>query len=96
MHIVSNVEGEVRADVDIVSALAAGFPAGAVSGAPKVRAMEIIDELENPQPNAICSRVRASRFGQKTVAIVIVRTRIAGPRLLGYARLEHRSGDSPS
>jgi anthranilate synthase component 1 len=46
MHIVSNVEGELRADVDIVSALAAGFPAGTVSGAPKVRAMEIIDELE--------------------------------------------------
>ncbi len=46
MHIVSNVEGELRADVDIVAALAAGFPAGTVSGAPKVRAMEIIDELE--------------------------------------------------
>jgi anthranilate synthase component I len=46
MHIVSNVEGELRDDVDPVAALAAGFPAGTVSGAPKVRAMEIIDELE--------------------------------------------------
>ena len=46
MHIVSNVEGELRDDVDAVAALAAGFPAGTVSGAPKVRAMEIIDELE--------------------------------------------------
>ena len=46
MHIVSNVEGELRDDVDPVTALAAGFPAGTVSGAPKVRAMEIIDELE--------------------------------------------------
>ena len=46
MHIVSNVEGELRADVDPVAALAAGFPAGTVSGAPKVRAMQIIDELE--------------------------------------------------
>ena len=46
MHIVSNVEGELRNDVDAVAALAAGFPAGTVSGAPKVRAMEIIDELE--------------------------------------------------
>ena len=46
MHIVSNVEGELRDDVDAVSALAAGFPAGTVSGAPKVRAMQIIDELE--------------------------------------------------
>ncbi len=46
MHIVSNVEGELREDLDIVDALFAGFPAGTVSGAPKVRAMEIIDELE--------------------------------------------------
>ena len=46
MHIVSNVEGELRDDVDAVAALAAGFPAGTVSGAPKVRAMQIIDELE--------------------------------------------------
>ena len=46
MHIVSNVEGELREDADVVAALSAGFPAGTVSGAPKVRAMEIIDELE--------------------------------------------------
>ncbi|MBV8473388.1 MAG: anthranilate synthase component I [Hyphomicrobiales bacterium] len=46
MHIVSNVEGELRDDLDVVAALSAGFPAGTVSGAPKVRAMEIIDELE--------------------------------------------------
>jgi anthranilate synthase component 1 len=46
MHIVSNVEGELRSELDNVAALAAGFPAGTVSGAPKVRAMEIIDELE--------------------------------------------------
>jgi anthranilate synthase component 1 len=46
MHIVSNVEGEIDAKHDNLAALAAGFPAGTVSGAPKVRAMEIIDELE--------------------------------------------------
>lgn len=46
MHIVSNVEGELRDDLDAISALFAGFPAGTVSGAPKVRAMEIIAELE--------------------------------------------------
>ncbi|HVY50946.1 MAG TPA: anthranilate synthase component I [Devosia sp.] len=46
MHIVSNVVGELAADKDFVDALAAGFPAGTVSGAPKVRAMEIIEELE--------------------------------------------------
>ncbi len=46
MHIASEVEGEIRDDLDVVDALKAGFPAGTVSGAPKIRAMEIIDELE--------------------------------------------------
>jgi anthranilate synthase component 1 len=46
MHIVSNVEGRLAAKYDAVDALVAGFPAGTVSGAPKVRAMQIIDELE--------------------------------------------------
>ncbi|WP_020593711.1 anthranilate synthase component I [Kiloniella laminariae] len=47
MHIVSNVEGALDSKrADVIDALAAGFPAGTVSGAPKVRAMEIIDELE--------------------------------------------------
>jgi anthranilate synthase component 1 len=46
MHIVSNVEGKLDPAHDTISALAAGFPAGTVSGAPKVRAMQIIDELE--------------------------------------------------
>lgn len=46
MHIVSNVEGEIRDDVDALDCVMAGFPVGTVSGAPKIRAMEIIDELE--------------------------------------------------
>ena len=46
MHIVSNVAGQLRAGCDAIDALLAGFPAGTVSGAPKIRAMEIIDELE--------------------------------------------------
>ncbi len=46
MHIVSQVQGELRDDAHAVDAFMAGFPAGTVSGAPKVRAMEIIDELE--------------------------------------------------
>ncbi len=46
MHIVSNVEGKLGSNHDALDALAAGFPAGTVSGAPKVRAMQIIDELE--------------------------------------------------
>ncbi|RUS60049.1 anthranilate synthase component I [Pseudorhodobacter sp. E13] len=46
MHIVSNVVGQIAEGEDALSALLAGLPAGTVSGAPKVRAMEIIDELE--------------------------------------------------
>ncbi len=46
MHIVSNVEGKLDNKHDLIDALVAGFPAGTVSGAPKVRAMEIIDDLE--------------------------------------------------
>ncbi|GAB5457725.1 MAG: anthranilate synthase component I [Henriciella sp.] len=46
MHIVSHVEGNLREGIDSVDALLAGLPAGTVSGAPKIRAMQIIDELE--------------------------------------------------
>lgn len=51
MHIVSNVKGEIADGLDAIDALKAGFPAGTVSGAPKVRAMEIIDELEVTKRN---------------------------------------------
>lgn len=46
MHISSTVEGELRDDLDALDALISGFPAGTVSGAPKIRAMEIIEEIE--------------------------------------------------
>lgn len=49
MHLVSNVRGKLRPECDAIDALRACFPAGTVSGAPKIRAMEIIDELE-PAP----------------------------------------------
>jgi anthranilate synthase component 1 len=56
MHIVSNVEGRLDSSFDALDALIAGFPAGTVSGAPKVRAMQIIDELEKDKrgPYAGC------------------------------------------
>ena len=73
MHIVSNVEGKLDPAKDAVDALIAGFPAGTVSGAPKVRAMEIIDELEKekrgstPAPSAI-SPLRASSTAASSCA----------------------------
>jgi anthranilate synthase component 1 len=51
MHICSHVEGEIDPRYDAMDALIAGFPAGTLSGAPKVRAMEIIDELEHERRN---------------------------------------------
>ena len=47
MHIISNVVGKFKNELTVIDALLAGFPAGTVSGAPKIRAMEIIDHLEN-------------------------------------------------
>ena len=47
MHIVSNVYGKFKKNTSLLNGLLSGFPAGTVSGAPKIRAMEIIDELEN-------------------------------------------------
>jgi anthranilate synthase component 1 len=46
MHLVSNVEGKIRDGLDAIDALAAGLPAGTLSGAPKIRAMELIDQFE--------------------------------------------------
>ena len=53
MHLVSNVEGRLRDGLDAVDALAAGLPAGTLSGAPKIRAMEIIDEFETEKRGAV-------------------------------------------
>jgi anthranilate synthase component 1 len=57
MHICSNVEGRLAPGLDALSALVAGFPAGTVSGAPKVRAMQIIDELEPERRNIYAGAV---------------------------------------
>jgi anthranilate synthase component 1 len=57
MHIVSNVDGALRKDEDALSALLAGMPAGTVSGAPKIRAMQIIDELETEKRSVYAGAV---------------------------------------
>jgi anthranilate synthase component 1 len=63
MHIVSEVEGQLRPDVDAIDLLAATFPAGTVSGAPKVRAMQIIEELESEDRGAYAGCVGYISFG---------------------------------
>ncbi len=52
MHLVSNVEGKICGGLDAIDALAAGMPAGTLTGAPKIRAMEIIDEFEKEKRGA--------------------------------------------
>ncbi len=53
MHLVSNVEGKIRDGLDAIDALAAGLPAGTLTGAPKIRAMELIDEFEKEKRGAV-------------------------------------------
>src|SRR5919201_6472803 len=72
MHIVSNVEGKLSSKHDAIDAMAAGFPAGTVSGAPKVRAMEIIDELEKEKRGLYAGAVGYfSAAGDMDTAIVL-------------------------
>jgi anthranilate synthase component I len=74
MHIVSNVEGRLRPDCDRLDALAAGFPAGTVSGAPKVRAMQIIDELEKEKRSLYAGCVGYFSAGDEMDTCIVLRT----------------------
>ncbi len=82
MHIVSNVEGKLRPGLDAVDVLRATFPAGTVSGAPKVRAMEIIDELEPEKRGIYAGAVGyISWTGNMDTAIAIRTAVITGDML---------------
>src|SRR5580692_3999320 len=74
MHIVSNVEGKLRKGSDPLDALAAGFPAGTVSGAPKVRAMQIIDELEKEKRGLYAGCVGYFSAGEEMDTCIALRT----------------------
>ncbi len=74
MHIVSNVEGKLRKDSDSLAALAAGFPAGTVTGAPKVRAMQIIDALEKEKRSLYAGCVGYFSAGQEMDTCIALRT----------------------
>ncbi|MDX8404549.1 MAG: anthranilate synthase component I [Mariprofundus sp.] len=77
MHIVSQVEGILRDDVDTLDLLAATFPAGTVSGAPKVRAMEIIHELEPVARGPYAGTVGYIGFGgQRMDTAIAIRTAV--------------------
>ena len=74
MHLVSSVRGKLRPGVSPAEALFASFPAGTVSGAPKVRAMEIIDELENRARGIYAGAVLYSDFAGNLNSCITIRT----------------------
>jgi anthranilate synthase component 1 len=74
MHIVSNVIGELSPDKDIYDLLRASFPAGTVTGSPKIRAMEIIDELENIRRGPYAGSVGYFSFTGNLDSCITIRT----------------------
>lgn len=76
MHIVSNVEGQLVPDLDALAVLRATFPAGTVSGAPKVRAMEIIDELEPSKRGIYAGAVGYLGFNGDMDLAIAIRTAV--------------------
>jgi anthranilate synthase component 1 len=82
MHLVSEVTGRLRAGQTALDALRACFPAGTVSGAPKVRAMEIISELEQSPRGAYAGAVGYLGFNGSLDTCIAIRTLIANDGML--------------
>ena len=76
MHIVSNINGTIKDDSDNVDALLGGFPAGTVSGAPKIRAMEIIEELENTRRKIYAGSIGYLSANGNLDSCIVLRTAI--------------------
>ncbi len=76
IHLVSHVSGELREDCDCFDALAACFPAGTVSGAPKIRAMEIIDELETRRRGNYAGAVGYISFAGSMDTCIAIRSMV--------------------
>jgi len=79
MHIVSEVRGKLCADKDAFDALRAAFPAGTLSGAPKVRAMQIIDEMERHRRGVYGGAVGYFGSGGNADFGIAIRTLVALP-----------------
>jgi anthranilate synthase component 1 len=76
MHIVSNVTGALRPGLSAIDVLRAAFPAGTVSGAPKVRAMEIIDELEPLKRGIYAGAIGYIGWGGNMDTAIAIRTAV--------------------
>jgi anthranilate synthase component 1 len=77
MHLVSSLSGQLRADVNCLDALMACFPAGTLSGAPKVRAMQIIDELEPTRRGIYAGAIMYMDFSGNLDSCIALRTLVA-------------------
>ncbi len=77
MHIVSRVRGRLRPECDAYDALRATFPAGTLSGAPKIRAMEIIDELESERRGVYGGAIGYFSYGGNSDTAIAIRTLVA-------------------
>jgi anthranilate synthase component 1 len=82
MHIVSNVEGRIRPGLGAIDVLEASFPAGTVTGAPKVRAMQIIDELEPVKRGIYSGAVGWLGFNGDMDVAIAIRTAVLKARML--------------
>ena len=80
MHIASQVEGEIRPDLDAIDAMIGGFPAGTVSGAPKIRAMEIIDELESDKRGVYAGAIGYISVAGELDTCIALRTAVVKDR----------------
>ena len=76
MHIVSHVEGQIKPDMDAFDLMRATFPAGTVSGAPKVRAMEIIEELEGQRRGLYAGAVGYFSYDGSMDTCIAIRTMV--------------------
>lgn len=89
MHIVSSVRGRLRPGISAAEALFAGFPAGTVSGAPKIRAMEIINELEGVGRGVYAGAILYSDFAGNLNSCIAIRTLLMRD---GMARVQAGAG----
>jgi anthranilate synthase component I len=74
MHMVSNISGKLKPEFDALDALFAGFPAGTLSGSPKIRAMEIIDELETVRRGIYGGTLGYIDFNGNLDSCIMIRT----------------------
>ncbi|MCH9769330.1 MAG: aminodeoxychorismate synthase component I [Gammaproteobacteria bacterium] len=83
-HLVSSVVGKLRADCDVVDLLQAAFPGGSITGAPKIRAMQIIEEIETVRRGPYCGSVAAFGFNDYVDSSILIRSFVLKNKALSF------------